>query len=211
MDADARFWDRLAEGYAKKPLPNPAATARKLAITRELLRPEMRLLDLGCGTGTILLDLAPAVAEAHGVDVSPAMIAIAERKAAAAGATNVRFRAAPAGTLEDVPDASYDCVCAYNLIHLVPDPPALLRAVHRILPAGGAFVSATACLGGTWFPPYALLLPVLRWIGTAPSVTLFSASELRAMLTTAGFVDIDAPDVGNTAPAVFLVARKPGG
>ena len=82
MDADQQFWDRIAESYAKKPLPDPTATARKLAVTRALLRPTDRLLDLGCGTGTILLDLAPSVAEAHGIDVSPAMIAIANTKSA---------------------------------------------------------------------------------------------------------------------------------
>lgn len=209
MDADARFWDRIAEDYAKKPWPKPEATARKLDLTRALLRPEGRLLDLGCGTGTILLALAPAVAAAEGVDVSPAMIAIAERKAAEAGAANVRFRAAPAGDLADLPDGAYDCVCAYNLLHLVPDPPALVRAVHRVLAPGGAFVSSTACLGGVWLPPYGLILPVLRMFGKAPSVTLFSAAELHAMLATAGFVDVEAPDVGDAAPGVFLVARKP--
>lgn len=208
MDTDARFWDRIAEDYAKKPLPNPDATARKLDVTRSFLAPGHRLLDLGCGTGTILLDLAPSVAEAHGIDVSPAMIAIAERKAAASGARNAHFRAAPAGGLEDVPDASFDCVCAYNLLHLVPDPAALVRGVHRVLRPGGVFVSSTACLGGTWLPPYALFLPVLRWLGKAPAVTLITAAELRAALDGAGFSDVQAPEVGARAPAVFLTARK---
>lgn len=210
MDADARFWDRIAEDYAKNPLPKPEATARKLAITRSLLRPDHHLLDLGCGTGTIVLELAPSVAEAEGVDVSSAMISIAQGKAEAAGAANVRFRAAPAGTLTEVPDASYDCVCAYNLIHLVPDPGALVRAVHRVLKPGGAFVSSTACLGGTWLPPYALILPLMRWLGKAPAVTLLTADELRGLLGGAGFVEVEAPDVGDTAPGLFLTARKSG-
>ena len=94
---DARFWDAIAEDYARKPLPNPEATARKLDVVRTLLRPTDRLLDLGCGTGTILLELAPHVAEAHGVDLSPGMIAIASRKATAAGVENVTFRAQAAG------------------------------------------------------------------------------------------------------------------
>ena len=210
MDADARFWDRIAEDYAKKPLPKPEATARKLAITRSLLRPDHHLLDLGCGTGTIVLELAPFVAEAEGVDVSSTMISIAQGKAEAAGAANVRFRAAPAGTLTEVPDATYDCVCAYNLIHLVPDPGALVRAVHRVLKPGGAFVSSTACLGGIWLPPYALILPLMRWLGKAPAVTLLTADGLRALLEGAGFVAVEAPDVGDTAPGLFLTARKPG-
>lgn len=207
MTTDAGFWDKIADDYAKKPWPCPEATARKLALTRALLRPDSRLLDLGCGTGTILLELAPAAAEAVGVDVSPAMIRIAEGKAAAAG-SKATFRAEPAGTLDTFADASFDCLCVYNLLHLVPDPAALLRAAHRVLAPGGALVTSTACLGGVWFPPYALILPPLRWIGKAPAVTLFSAAELQVMVQAAGFVDVQTPDVGQTAPGVFLVARK---
>lgn len=210
MYTDASFWDRIAEDYAKKPLPKPEATARKLAITRSLLRAHHRLLDLGCGTGTILLELAPLVAEAEGVDVSSGMITIAQRKAEAAAATNVRFRVAPAGALTELADGAYDCVCAFNLIHLVPDPGALVAAVYRVLTPGGAFVSSTACLGGTWFPPYALILPFMAWIGKAPAVTLLKADGLRALLSEAGFTDIEAPDVGDTAPGLFLTARKGG-
>lgn len=207
---DPRFWDALAESYAKKPLPNPEATARKLVVTRALLRPTDRLLDLGCGTGTILLELAPHVAEAHGMDLSPGMIAIANRKAAAAGAGNVTFRAQAAGGLDDLADATYDSVCAFNLLHLVDDPPALARSIFRVLRPGGSFVSATACLGGRWFPPYPLLLPVMRWLGKAPPVTMLTAAELRAAIEGAGFEAIEAPDVGAAADHVFLTARKPG-
>lgn len=221
MTAAAQFWDHIAEDYAKRPLPQPEATARKLAYTRGLLRPDHRLLDLGCGTGTILLELAPSVAEAVGRDVSPAMIVIAERKARealaaaeAAGAPapgRVRFEAAPAGLLEGVPDATYDCVCAYNLLHLVPDPAALVGAIHRVLKPGGSIVTSTPCLGGTWLPPYPLILPVMRWLGKAPPVLLLTADELRRLHSEAGFVEIQAPDVGNIAPGVFIAARRSAG
>ncbi len=207
METDAAFWDKIADDYAKRPWPCPEATARKLALTRAMLAPEHRLLDLGCGTGTILIDLAPAVSEAVGVDVSPVMIRIAEGKAAAAG-SKATFRVEPAAMLDGVPDASFHCVCAFNLLHLVPDPPALLRAIERVLVPGGVLVASTPCLGGVWFPPYAILLPIMRWVGKAPAVTLIAPAELRAMVEAAGFVQTQAPDVGQAAPDVFLVARK---
>jgi SAM-dependent methyltransferase len=207
---DARFWDAIAEDYARRPLPNPEATARKLAVVRAMLRPTDRLLDLGCGTGTILLELAPHVAEAHGVDLSPGMIAIATRKAAAAGIENVRFRAQAASGLDDMADATWDHVCAFNLLHLVDDPAALVRSIFRVLRPGGHFSSATACMGGRWFPPYFLVLPVMRLLGKAPPVTMLTLAELRAALTDAGFEAIDAPEVGAAADHVFLTARKPG-
>lgn len=207
--ADVRFWDGIAERYAKKPLPNPAATARKLAITKGLLRPTDRLLDVGCGTGSIVLELAAHVADAQGVDISPSMIAIARRKAEAAGAANATFHARPAGTLDAFANDHFQCVCAFNILHLVEDPPALVRAMYRVTAPGGTFVSSTACLGGSGFPPYGLLLAVLRWFGKAPSVTLVAPEALRAALADAGFVDVEAPEVGESARNLFLTARKP--
>lgn len=208
--ADPRFWDDLAESYARKPLPNPDATARKLALTRERLRPTDRLLDVGCGTGTIVLELAPNVERAVGVDLSTKMIAIAKEKAATAGAANAEFRAEAAGGLEGVEDASFDCVLAFNILHLVEEPAALARALHRVLRPGGLLVSSTPCLGGSWFPPYGLLLPVARWLGKAPAVQIIAPGELRAILGEAGFTGIEAPEVGGDKRAVFLMARKAG-
>lgn len=207
-DADARFWDAMAERYAKKPLPDPAATARKLDIIKGLLRPTDRLLDVGCGTGTIALELAPHVAEAHGVDLSTGMIAIAERKAADAEVGNATFHVRPAGTLETFADAQFDLVCAFNLLHLVADPAALARAIYRVTAPGGAFVSSTPCLGG-WFPPWGLLLPALHLIGKAPPVTRFTAAQLHATLAEAGFTAVQAHDVGGSARDVFVTARRP--
>ena len=74
---------------------------------------------------------------------------------------------------------------------------------------GGVFVTSTPCLGGTWLPPYPVMLPVLRWLGKAPHVTLISPDGLTERATRAGFVDVERPDVGCKAPNVFLLARKP--
>ena len=48
----SRFWDRLAAGYAKKPVPDEEAYARTLERVRAHLTPNDRVLELGCGTGT---------------------------------------------------------------------------------------------------------------------------------------------------------------
>lgn len=204
MTDDARFWNDIADSYAAKPFPNPDATSRKLAYVHARLRPTDRLLDLGCATGTLTIEHAKHVAEAVGVDVSEAMIRHAQQKAA--GIDNVRFVVEPAGELTEFADASFDVVTLFNLLHLVPDPAALLRAVARVLRPGGLMVSATACLGGVWFPPYALILPVMRWMGKAPAVTRFSKAELRTMVEAAGFAGIETPEVGGDG--VFLAARR---
>lgn len=202
--ANAAFWDGIAEDYARKPLPDPAATARRLALTRERLRPADHLLDLGCGTGTMLLELAPAVSVAEGLDVSPEMIRIARAKVA--DRTDVRFAVCGADALPHA-DGAIDAVTAYNLLHLVEDPAASLREIARVLKPGGAFIASTACLAG-WWPPFAAILPVLRWIGKAPPVHCFSEDTLRGWYADAGFVDVTAHDVGGEARSPFLTARR---
>ncbi len=163
MSRDRKFWDDIAETYAKKPVENVPAYERKLGITKERLRPEHRLLDLGCGTGSLALELAPHVAHVDSVDVSSAMIDIARNKAAKSGTENVTFHV---GTLEEqaFEAQAYDVVCAYNILHLVDDRTGTLARLHRLLKPGGCLVSSTVCLGGTWFPPYPLILPMMRWV-----------------------------------------------
>lgn len=207
MDSAAAFWDRLADRYAARPFPDPSATARKVAASLAVFPPRPRLLDVGCASGALTLELAAGAAEVVAVDHSPRMIELAERRAATAGATNVRFTVASG--LADQPDASFDGVALFNVLHLVPEPGRLLADAFRVLRPGGGIATSTVCLGGRWFPPYPLLLPVARWIGVAPAVTFLTAEELRAHFAAAGFTDITAPEVGNLGVSVFLTARKP--
>jgi cyclopropane fatty-acyl-phospholipid synthase-like methyltransferase len=52
MGHAAYFWDKIAEGYAKRPVADQGAYERKLATTQRYLRADMEVLEFGCGTGT---------------------------------------------------------------------------------------------------------------------------------------------------------------
>src|SRR5215217_1657238 len=56
-----RFWDNLAERYARQPIADEAAYQTKLDITRSYLHPDMAVLEFGCGTGSTALQHAPHV------------------------------------------------------------------------------------------------------------------------------------------------------
>ena len=77
-----RFWDRLAERYAQQPIADEVAYQTKLKVTRGYLRPDMDLLDFGCGTGGTAIIHAPYVRHIKAIDFSEAMLAIARGKAA---------------------------------------------------------------------------------------------------------------------------------
>lgn len=209
LERSARFWDRIADRYAAQPVADEAAYQRKLAVTRGYLRPDMEVLELGCGTGSTALVHAPHVKHLRAVDVSPRMIEIARGKAKAAGVSNVTFQVSTVEALH-VPDGSVDVVLALSLLHLLEDKEGAIARVRRMLKPGGLFVTSTPCLGDSW--KYRVLLaligPIGRWIGRMPSVVqVFTRDALTQAITGAGFA-IDhrwqpAPD-----KAVFIVARK---
>lgn len=209
MSTDPAFWDRLAVSYAARPVADPAAFDRKIEVMKAHLGPGAVVVDVGCGTGSLALRLAPFAREVHGVDYSSEMIRIARGKLVDAPHTGVQFHLGPADTGElPFPAASADLVSACSLLHLVPDRDAVLTRLFRLVKPGGHVVTSTVCLGDTWVP-YGPILAVLRWVGKAPPVTLLTRARLAEDLRRAGFVDVVAPEVGAKPEVAFLVARRP--
>lgn len=207
--ADPHFWDALAEQYAAKPVENPDAFEAKKRVTKALLTPTSRVFEFGCGTGTLAIELAPLVADVTAIDLSPAMIEIAKRKAKAAGVENTRFLVSKAGDLANFEPGSFQMVCAYSILHLVPDPQAALRDAFDLLAPGGHLVSSTVCLGESWMP-YAAILAVMGWVGKAPYVRIVTRDEVMDWLREAGFVNVREEEVGAGPNTGFIVAKRPG-
>lgn len=205
VDPAAKFWDRIAERYSRKPVPDEAVYQKKLQITREHFRPDMEVLEIGCGTGSTAIAHAPYVKHIHAIDISSKMIEIARRKSGDAGVKNVIFDQA---SIEDisVPDQSVDAVLGLSILHLLKDKEAAIAKVHRMLRPDGIFVTSTACIGDK-MKFFNLVAPIGRFFGVMPFVRAFTSKELMDSLIDAGFA-IDyhwQPGNGITA---FFVARK---
>ncbi len=203
----AKFWDRIAARYARKPVGDEASYQKKLQVTQEYLRPGMEVLEFGCGTGTTALILAPHVKHMHAMDISSGMIEIARSKADAGPSHNVTFEQSGFDDF-DAPDASYDAVLGMNVLHLLDDRDAAISKVYRILKPGGLFISSTACLGD-WIKWFRFIAPIGKWSGLLPQVKVFTSDQLLSALVHAGFeVDYRWQPPARSS-AVFVVARKP--
>ncbi|MEP4379573.1 MAG: class I SAM-dependent methyltransferase [Alphaproteobacteria bacterium] len=206
MKNDSRFWDRHAARYAKSPVSDEASYQKKLEITRAYLRPDLEVLEFGCGTGSTALVHATLVKHIRATDISPKMIEIARAKADAAEVSNVDFAVAAIDTL-DMPEESFDVVMGHSILHLVRNRDDVIRRVFRTLRPGGVFVSSTVCLGETmkWFK---FIGPIGEFIGLLPIVRVFAPQELVTGLMEAGF-EIDHRWQPGRGKATFVVAKKP--
>jgi ubiquinone/menaquinone biosynthesis C-methylase UbiE len=115
------------------------ARLRRALLTRAALKPGERVLDVGCGTGTLLVELGrahPAV-EAVGLDPDPKALARAQRKLKRAG-VSARLERGSADAL-GFDAARFDCVLSSFMFHHLDQPAqrAMLAEVHRVLSPGG--------------------------------------------------------------------------
>ena len=113
----------------------------------------MRLLDIGCGPGSITLDFAGIVSEVVGIDPSPDAIDHAERARSDAGIGNADFTLGSAYQLE-FDDDSFDVVHAHQVLQHLADPVAALREAGRVVRPGGLVAARDADYGTMVHDPH---------------------------------------------------------
>ena len=116
------------------------------------LRPGMRLLDVGCGPGTISVGLANAIdpGELRGIDIEESQVTMARQAAEDGGHRNARFQTASATSLP-FEDDSFDVAHFHAVLMHVPDTGSVLRETLRVLKPGGLIagremIGAGSCL-----------------------------------------------------------------
>lgn len=155
----------------------------------------MSLLDVGCGPGTITLDLAQEVAPGRvvGVENVDAPLTAAREEAARRGDTTTVFRR---GDVYQLPfaDDSFDVVHAHQVLQHLTDPAAALREMARVCKPGGWVAARDADYAAmAWYPEEpaleewrALYRAVARANGAEPD----AARHFRAWARAAGLDDI---------------------
>ncbi|MFB4294117.1 class I SAM-dependent methyltransferase [Nonomuraea sp. ATR24] len=159
------------------------------------LEPDMTLLDVGSGPGTIAADLAARVSRVTVSEVTPEALALAEAELEARGVTNADFRVADAHALS-FPDGAFSVVHAHQVLQHVGDPVLALREMGRVTRPGGLVAARDSDYTAfAWYP----LLPALaEWMALYQKLARANGGEpdagrrLLSWARAAGFTDVTA-------------------
>lgn len=206
MNSSVRFWNRIASRYSKKPVPDEDVYKKKLELTQSYFRPDMQLLEFGCGTGSTALAHSSLVKHIRAIDFSEKMIDIAEAKRISANIHNVDFECCSIENLTAADD-SFDIILGLSILHLLRGWKETVQKVYSLLKPGGLFISSTACIADS-MKVFKYIAPIGSSMGLLPELAIFTRAELKQGLIGAGF-DVEyewQPDHGQ---AIFIVAKKP--
>ena len=211
LSKDAAFWSKISRKYAADPIRNMEGYLNTLERTKSYLKAEDSVLEIGCGTGSTALLLAPHVAQITATDLAPGMIEIANEKRAEEELENITFKVAE--VLEHDPDnGSFDAVLAHNLLHLVPDLGGALEHIATLTKPGGVFISKTVCAPESGGLKYGMIsriaIPIMQALGKAPFVNFVSVAELQQAIERAGFEILETANQAGLLPSRYIVARK---
>lgn len=191
FDRHARQWDDLVQTL----LPLPDYCGKLLA----LVPLGKRLLEIGVGTGALLMELVKSGAEVIGVDHSLAMLEEARRRVLQGGISGVELRLGEMAHLP-VSDISIDCVVANMVLHHAADPQSVLLEIRRVLTPGGQLLIADLVRHEREAAREQL---ADQWLG-------FEAAELAGWLKEAGFVQLSCERIEGDAgqETVFILSAS---
>lgn len=180
-----------------------ASGIRRMTIELAGIVEGARVLDVGCGTGTLTIAAtrrAGSTGEVHGIDPSAEMIGVAREKAAKVG-VDAQFQTAVIEKLP-FPDGHFDLVLSSLMLHHLPADVkrAGFAELRRVLKPGGRFLAVDIAQSGGFFGHIIQVLGVHKAEGTL--------GQAPAMLREAGFEDVE---LGRTKYKPLWVVRATKG
>jgi ubiquinone/menaquinone biosynthesis C-methylase UbiE len=206
-------FDKWAESYDRSLLNELVFFPTIRACQEEIIRWRERrsresygLLDVGCGTGSLLATLAhdPHAAELVGLDYSPEMVRRAETKLARRPHA-ARLRVVP-GDAEHLPfrDAAFDVITCCHSFHHYPHQAAVIGEFHRVLRPKGVLILIDGFRDN-----------VIGWVVFDVAAATFERhvhhaawSEIRRTVADAGFADLKQRKLNVLAPLLVNVATR---
>jgi 2-polyprenyl-3-methyl-5-hydroxy-6-metoxy-1,4-benzoquinol methylase len=204
MNKSEKFWDRVSSNFEKQVTNNNKEHNKTVETVKKYLNINEIVLDYGCATGAIAIDIANNVKAIHGIDISSKMIDIAKRKISERKIDNIYFEHSTIFD-ERYREESFNTILALNILHLLDDKQNVMQRIIELLKPGGLFISETVCLGEKPFMGFFFIL--LSKIGIVPFIKSFKISELENLIAE-NFQIIQIKKISRNLPNYFVVARK---
>ena len=207
-----------AIGMALRRLYDPAVrlTTPELRLRQRLIRqaavaPDHRVLDVGCGTGSVTIAAArSSTAAVVGIDRDPGMVQLAKKKR---GATRTAFSLVVASATQlPFPAGVFDRVLTMWMLHhlTTAEKADALAEMYRVLRPGGELHVAD------WAPPHTPAMRaatvLLRWIEPEDGMRANLDGAIPALCADAGFAGVSTTSIRSTmfGSVAFLAARRLG-
>ena len=211
MDKSEAFWDSSADNYDKTEERFEFIHKKSRENARKHLNTSHTVLDYGCGTGTTACELARRVKQISAIDISSKMIQLAQAKVTAAKIENINLRQGDIFD-EDYKAGSFDVILAFNMLHTVPDPEAVMQRIRELLKPEGLIIAVTPTLRDKlsfWVGLQIKLVQVLCSLGIIPiPIRRLKSTDLDDLVENAGFQIIDSEEIYAGASSYFVVGRK---
>ena len=205
MPTSKTFWNKRARKYDRKLYKGPNYAAR-LERAAAVFGEGANVLDVGCATGEITLDLAQHAGQILGIDHAGNMTEAGNAKARERGIDNCRFEALDAND-PSLTAGSFDAITNYSLLHLVDDPKATLQRFHGLLRPGGHLLTEAPVLGD-WNVFWRVLIKLVVTIGMCPKIAALKLANLEKMIRDAGFEILESKVYNPKSGMHCILAQK---
>jgi SAM-dependent methyltransferase len=167
--------------------------ANSAAYLLPQLAPDARILDVGCGPGTITAGLADHVLQGRVTGIDAAQAVIEQARELAGDRANLDFATGDVYAL-DYPDGAFDVVHAHQVLQHLGDPVRALREMRRVTRPGGLVAAREADFGGmTWYPELPILdewRPLYQRVARGNGGEPHGGRRLHVWAREAGLTDI---------------------
>jgi 2-polyprenyl-3-methyl-5-hydroxy-6-metoxy-1,4-benzoquinol methylase len=181
----------------------------------------IKVLDVGCGSGWALMEMAKHFPASHftGYDFSEEATQVAREKAAGMGLSNIRFEKKDVAALEE--PGAFDLITAFDAIHDQAFPDSVLSAINSALKPDGTFlmqdIGGTSCVHSDCEYP---LAPLLYTISCMHCMTVSLAGNgvglgamwgretALKMLNEAGFDNVEVKSLEHDIMNLYFIANK---
>lgn len=189
MRAQPSHRELIVDQFSKQAVP--FSTARTIADEKALqlllaasgASPKDTVLDVACGGGNVVCAFAAVVKHATGIDMTPAMLARADRMAREKNLANVTWRQGDVVTLPYA-DATFSIVVTRFSFHHFPDPLRVLKEMKRVCKPGGRILVAD--MNASPDPARGAAFNRMELLRDPSHVRALTETELQALFPAAG-------------------------